>query len=110
MLILFDIDLTLISTFGSGMLALEQAGKDLFGPSFTIKGVEFAGRLDPLIIDDLLPVHRQAVSKEPREAMRRGVELSPRAAREISQGPCGKRSVPKLHAAAKHEPTRTTAI
>lgn len=72
MLILFDIDLTLISTFGSGMLALEQAGKDLFGASFTIKGVEFAGRLDPLIIDDLLRLNGQAVSKEHREAMRRG--------------------------------------
>lgn len=80
MLILFDIDLTLISTFGSGMHALEQAGKDLFGASFTIKGVEFAGRLDPLIIDDLLRLNGRAVSAEHREAMRRGyaTHLGPR--------------------------------
>lgn len=83
MLILFDIDLTLISTFGSGMLALEQAGKDLFGPSFSIQGVEFAGRLDPLIIDDLLKKNGQALSKEHREAMRRGyaTHLGPRLVR-----------------------------
>lgn len=83
MLILFDIDLTLISTFGSGMHALDQAGKDLFGSSFTIDGVEFAGRLDPLIIDDLLRKNGQEVTRAHREAMRRGyaAHLGPRLAR-----------------------------
>ncbi len=54
MLVLFDIDATLISTSGVGMQCMIRAGQDLFGPGFHADGVEFAGRLDPLIIHDLL--------------------------------------------------------
>lgn len=54
MLVLFDIDATLISTSRAGIDALEQAGRDLHGESFSSRGVEFAGRLDPLIIRDML--------------------------------------------------------
>lgn len=54
MLILFDIDATLINTSRSGILALADAGRELFGPAFTVDRTEFAGRLDPLIIADLL--------------------------------------------------------
>lgn len=53
MLLLFDIDLTLLTTQGSGMRAMIAAGRELFGPRFTAEGVDFAGRLDPLIIADL---------------------------------------------------------
>ena len=53
-LILFDIDATLISTSGVGIRAMEEAGRELFGPAFTSTGVEYAGRLDPLIVRDLL--------------------------------------------------------
>jgi phosphoglycolate phosphatase-like HAD superfamily hydrolase len=52
-LILFDIDATLISTSGQGIRAMEDAGRSLFG-GFSIDGVPFAGRLDPLIMADLL--------------------------------------------------------
>lgn len=72
MLILFDIDMTLISTLGAGMLALGEAGQELFGPSFSIERVDFAGRLDPLIIDDLLRLNGQAATDANRDAMRRG--------------------------------------
>ncbi|MCC6427267.1 MAG: HAD hydrolase-like protein [Phycisphaerales bacterium] len=54
MLILFDIDATLITTLRSGILALEDAGRELFSPTFTVEKTEFGGRLDPLIISDLL--------------------------------------------------------
>lgn len=54
MLILFDIDLTLVNTHGSGMRCLDEAGKGLFGQSFSAKGIEYGGRLDPLIVHDLL--------------------------------------------------------
>jgi phosphoglycolate phosphatase len=54
MLVLFDIDMTLISTSGSGMRAMVDAGKELFGPGFHADGVGFAGRLDPLILVELL--------------------------------------------------------
>lgn len=54
MIVFFDIDATLIKTQGVGLKALVQAGQELFGPSFTDKGIEVAGRLDPLIIMDML--------------------------------------------------------
>ena len=57
MLILFDIDMTLITTGGAGMKAMQDAGRELFGPSFSTDGIEFAGRLDPLIITDMLVRH-----------------------------------------------------
>jgi phosphoglycolate phosphatase-like HAD superfamily hydrolase len=53
-LILFDIDLTLVTTARLGMRCIERAGRELFGPGFSGAGVEFAGRLDPLIIADML--------------------------------------------------------
>lgn len=54
MLILFDIDGTLIATGGVGERALAEAGRELFGPAFTCDGTEIAGRLDPAIMADLL--------------------------------------------------------
>lgn len=54
MLILWDIDATMISTRGTGRLAMVEAGQRLHGPAFHAEGVDFAGRLDPLILADLL--------------------------------------------------------
>src|SRR5579862_7389609 len=54
MLIFFDIDATLITTGGVGIKAMVQAGRELFGPGFTADGISFAGRLDPLIMADML--------------------------------------------------------
>jgi phosphoglycolate phosphatase len=53
MLILFDIDGTLLLTRGAGVQAMRDAGRELFGERFTVDGVEFSGRLDPLIWRDL---------------------------------------------------------
>lgn len=53
MLILFDVDATLISTSGVGMRAMEDAGRELLTPSFSSEGITFAGNLDPLIIADI---------------------------------------------------------
>lgn len=52
MLVLFDIDATLVSTCGAGIRAMEDAARDLFGPAAAADGIEYAGRLDPLIIAD----------------------------------------------------------
>jgi phosphoglycolate phosphatase len=49
MLILFDVDGTLLLSKRAGMLAMTDAGHELFGEAFTFDGVDFAGRLDPLI-------------------------------------------------------------
>jgi phosphoglycolate phosphatase-like HAD superfamily hydrolase len=64
MLILFDIDATLISTSGVGIRAMTDAGRELYGPGFTADGIEFAGRLDPLIMVDMLRISDVPVSPE----------------------------------------------
>lgn len=53
MLILFDIDATMVLTSRSGLWAMNRAGKDLFGPAFEIGDIEFAGRLDTRIIPEI---------------------------------------------------------
>ncbi len=60
MLILFDVDATLITTSRSGVAAMGLAGRAIFGPEFDENTVEYAGRLDPLIIRDLLVAHGKA--------------------------------------------------
>ncbi|MBC7772192.1 MAG: HAD hydrolase-like protein [Pyrinomonadaceae bacterium] len=57
MLLLFDVDATLISTSGAGMKAMLDAGRQLFGPDFSVEGIEFAGRIDPLIINEMFARH-----------------------------------------------------
>lgn len=59
MLLFFDIDATLIHTSRSGMHSMQDAGRELFGPSFRVEGIDFAGRLDPLILTDLLSHNNQ---------------------------------------------------
>lgn len=53
LLILFDIDATMVLTSRSGLWAMERAGRELFGDCFAIGDIEFAGRLDSLIIPEL---------------------------------------------------------
>jgi phosphoglycolate phosphatase-like HAD superfamily hydrolase len=72
MLILFDIDATLITTSRAGMAAMEDAGRELFGPAFTTERTEFAGRLDPLILADLLRDNGVEVTAQSLAAMRDG--------------------------------------
>ena len=72
MLVLFDIDCTLLSADGAGMASLVEAGRTLYGPEFSRDGVEFAGRLDPLIVRDLLAKNDRPVTAETEAAMRSG--------------------------------------
>jgi phosphoglycolate phosphatase len=48
-LILFDIDGTLLLSHGAGTQSMLAAARELFGEHMTLDGVEIAGRLDPLI-------------------------------------------------------------
>jgi len=68
MLILFDVDATLITTSRTGIQAMGLAGRAAFGSHFNEHAVEYAGRLDPLIIRDLLIAHQQETSPEAVEA------------------------------------------
>lgn len=72
MLLLFDIDATLLKTSGEGLRAMVDAGQELFGPGFTGAGVESAGRLDPLIIRDMLTASGIAVTPTHVAAIRAG--------------------------------------
>lgn len=52
-LILFDIDGTLMSTFGAGMLAMEKAVQQVLGFGFEGSGIRPDGMTDPLIVREL---------------------------------------------------------
>lgn len=49
MLLLFDIDGTLLDTKGAGRRAMESVATELFGDGFSFDAVSFGGNLDPLI-------------------------------------------------------------
>lgn len=52
MLVLFDVDGTLLLTHGAGVAAMVDAGRELFGEQFTMEGMNVAGCLDALIWAD----------------------------------------------------------
>lgn len=70
MLLLFDIDGTLLSTSGAGMRAMERAGREYFGVPETTKGIEYAGRLDTLIIRDIFRAQRREATAHEQAAFR----------------------------------------
>ncbi|MEM7756386.1 MAG: HAD hydrolase-like protein [Planctomycetota bacterium] len=65
MLVLFDIDMTLVRTDGAGIEALEAAGTELFGAHvsrelagrFRADSIAYGGRIDPVIFAELLSVN-----------------------------------------------------
>lgn len=74
MLLLFDIDGTLLSTSGAGLVALQHAVHETLDPALTIEGISFAGRLDPLIIGDLLRKAGRDVTADGVARVRAGYE------------------------------------
>ncbi len=71
MLILFDIDMTLLTTNGAGPAALADAGRALHGPSFRTDTIEYGGRIDPDIIGELLVANSVEPTLEARADLRR---------------------------------------
>jgi phosphoglycolate phosphatase len=53
-LILFDVDGTLLSTGPAARTTFASALKDVYGTSGNVEGYAFEGRLDPLIVTDLM--------------------------------------------------------
>lgn len=70
MLVLFDIDGTLLSASGAGSRAMIAAGRELFHESFTTDGVVFAGGLDTLIWGQLCAVNGVADTPAHHDAFR----------------------------------------
>lgn len=88
MLVLFDIDATLISTGGVGMRAMVEAAREVWGQDLDAEGVEFAGRLDPLIIRDLALRARNGVDAGHLDAVRHA--YSRHLERHLSNGAAGR--------------------
>lgn len=86
MLILFDIDMTLVQTHGSGIRCLTDAGRSLFGDHFTAEGIEYGGRLDPLIIHDLLVNSKVEPSADNARSLRDGYAERMNAMYESGEG------------------------
>jgi phosphoglycolate phosphatase-like HAD superfamily hydrolase len=57
MLLLFDIDGTLISPHGTGSRATKLAGQKLFGPDFSFGNIDSSGKIDPQIFGELIEVN-----------------------------------------------------
>lgn len=75
MLLLFDIDATLLVTARAGVHAMQDAGRALYGPSFIFPDIDFAGRLDPLIFNDLF--HHNNIEPSPdNHALMRGAYVA----------------------------------
>ena len=53
MLILFDIDGTMISSEGVGVRSIVEAAEQLLGQTCSLEGISVGGRLDPLIWNDV---------------------------------------------------------
>ncbi len=70
MLILFDIDGTLLRTGGLGRRIMQQAGLNMLGREIAIDALRFAGRLDPLILSDLLSLNGVDPTDERIDEMR----------------------------------------
>ncbi|MGD9790673.1 MAG: HAD family hydrolase [Phycisphaerales bacterium] len=69
-LLLFDIDATMLKSQRAGLRAMHAAGRELFGDTFEIDGIDFAGRLDPLILGDMLERNSLDASPANIHAMR----------------------------------------
>jgi phosphoglycolate phosphatase-like HAD superfamily hydrolase len=67
MLLLFDIDLTLLTSGGAGEAALHLAGREVIGPSYSHEGLQVAGRLDRLIFADVLTLNGVAADEATQE-------------------------------------------
>jgi FMN phosphatase YigB (HAD superfamily) len=72
MLVLFDVDATLITTARAGVHAMGRHGRATFGQNFDEHRVEYSGRIDPLIIRDLLLAHDIEPTADSIEAFRLG--------------------------------------
>lgn len=70
MLILFDIDMTLLETDHLGIALLEAAGRKVFKTDFTAEGIVFGGGLDPNIISDMLSNNAQQITNDNINALR----------------------------------------
>lgn len=104
MLILFDVDGTLLVSDGAGRAAMELAGQELFGPSFTCDPIDFGGKVDCLIWLELCEINavspRDGDEERFRDAFARHLERCFAGDRKATPLP----GVPPLLEALEAEP------
>ena len=71
MLILFDIDGTMLSSEGVGVRSIEEAAELMFGESCSLDGILVGGRLDPLIWNDVCEKYGRENSTECHQEFQR---------------------------------------
>lgn len=91
-LVLFDVDMTLISSAGAGARALDAAMVELYGIAEAFRGVEFAGRTDRLITEDGL--RRGGVEPTPGAVSGMRCAYLRHLARELSSDGCAAEALP----------------
>ncbi len=70
MLVLFDIDGTLLLSGGAGWKSMLEAGRRLVGDHFSFDGVDIAGRIDPVIWADAAAANGVRDAEEQHAAFR----------------------------------------
>jgi phosphoglycolate phosphatase len=88
MLILFDIDMTLLESRHIGMRCLHETGLEEFDKDFTVEGIKFGGGIDPDIITRMLEMNGVDVTDDNLLRMRVGYRdrlLSAATEEEVSQ-------------------------
>jgi phosphoglycolate phosphatase-like HAD superfamily hydrolase len=96
MLVLFDIDGTLLRSQGAGVAAMQQTFDELYPDrGLSMRGVPVAGRLDTLIWTDVLRSHGLEPSEA--EAARFRARYAEVLAERLSSGEAGLRLMPGVH-------------
>ncbi|MEO0716655.1 MAG: hypothetical protein AAFY58_06675, partial [Planctomycetota bacterium] len=71
MLVLMDIDQTMLASRNSGLRSMVAAGTSLFGEGFHAEGVSVSGRIDPLLVAEILTLNSIEPAPETVAAFRR---------------------------------------
>ena len=101
-LLLFDVDLTLVSTGGAGLRALDRAFEEILGIPGAIEGVRPHGKTDPAIVRDSVIIRRAALTRGiPYFTTAAGARAGVGAIRALQLESIGVRSLQEIHARAR---------
>lgn len=71
MLVLMDIDQTMLASRNSGLRSMVAAGTSLFGEGFHAEGMSVSGRIDPLLVAEILTLNSIEPAPDTVAAFRR---------------------------------------
>lgn len=111
-LLLFDIDGTLLLTGGAGLRAFDHVGRELFGQDFSWEGITTAGGLDPLLFAEAAAAN--GLDDDPSHHARFHAAYLERLAVEMAIGRRGVRAMPGvielIHAVRQRWTTRGDVV